>query len=178
LDSSPRLISLVLLSALCRRADEPLRVISSTLLHGCCTEVPNIIRILRFARCFCLQNAALRRWAMLGSNQRPLPCESGSCSFATVRRYPVSAFLSLIARYRRRERPPSFAPVVVKLSSRNLPLNFIHPRAFKVGVLGSSHSPSPISMSTPHPNRSVIHSEFIALILMIAVGQRFEEHIG
>jgi hypothetical protein len=34
---------------------------------------------------------------MLGSNQRPLPCESEACSFAMVRRYPVPAFLSLIA---------------------------------------------------------------------------------
>ena len=54
---------------------------------------------------------------MLGSNQRPLPCESEACSFAMVRHYPIFAFPSLIARYPRRGRPPSFAPVVVKLSS-------------------------------------------------------------
>ena len=33
---------------------------------------------------------------MLGSNQRPLPCESEPCSFAEVRRYPIFAFPSLI----------------------------------------------------------------------------------
>ena len=36
--------------------------------------------------------------AMLVSNQRPLPCESEACSFATVRRYPISAFPSQILR--------------------------------------------------------------------------------
>ena len=54
---------------------------------------------------------------MLGSNQRPLPCESEACSFATVRRYSISAFLSWKARYPHRGCSLPFAPVVVKLSS-------------------------------------------------------------
>ncbi len=54
---------------------------------------------------------------MLGSNQRPLPCESEACSFATVRHHLISAFLSQMARYLRRRCSPPFAPVVVKLSS-------------------------------------------------------------
>ncbi len=56
-------------------------------------------------------------WAMLVSNQRPLPCESEAYSSATVRHNSVSAFLSPITRYSRRGRPRWFAPVVVKLSS-------------------------------------------------------------
>ena len=54
---------------------------------------------------------------MLVSNQRPLPCESGACWFAIVRRYPISAFLSLITQCLRCGRSLSYAPVVVKLSS-------------------------------------------------------------
>src|SRR5215217_6675218 len=54
---------------------------------------------------------------MLGSNQRPLPCESEACSFVTVCHYPISAFLSLMTQCLRRGRSLSFAPVVVKLSS-------------------------------------------------------------
>ena len=54
---------------------------------------------------------------MLGSNQRPLPCESEACSFATVRHHPISAFLSRLSRYVYRGRSSTLAPVVVKLSS-------------------------------------------------------------
>jgi hypothetical protein len=68
---------------------------------------------------------------MLVSNPGPLPCESEACSFATVRRYPFSAFRSQIGGCRRRGRLPSFAPVVVKLSSRTLPLVPIRPGAQK-----------------------------------------------
>jgi hypothetical protein len=78
---------------------------------------PGEISTLLFAVKFFLQNSIFPEWAMLGSNQRPLPCESEACSFAMVRHYPIFAFPSLIARYPRRGRPPSFAPVVVKLSS-------------------------------------------------------------
>jgi hypothetical protein len=65
----------------------------------------------------CLQK--IFGWAMLGSNQRPLPCESEACSFATVRRHPIPAFLSQLSRYVYRGRSPTFAPVVVKLSSEH-----------------------------------------------------------
>jgi hypothetical protein len=54
---------------------------------------------------------------MLGSNQRPLPCECEACSFAMVRCYPIPAFLSRLARYVYRGRSLTFASVVVKLSS-------------------------------------------------------------
>ncbi len=54
---------------------------------------------------------------MLGSNHRPLPCESEAYSFAMVRRYPISAFLSPITQCLGRGRSLSSAPVVVKLSS-------------------------------------------------------------
>ena len=74
---------------------------------------------------------------MLVSNQRPLPCESEACSFATVRHHPISAFLSRLSRYVYRERSSTFAPVVVKLSSdHRLPKlwifpTFMHPSAWK-----------------------------------------------
>ena len=61
--------------------------------------------------------AAIPKWAMLVWNQQPLPCESGACSFATVRRYPVSAFLGRMARCPHRGCSLPFAPVVVKVSS-------------------------------------------------------------
>ncbi len=54
---------------------------------------------------------------MLVSNQRPLPCESGACSFVSVHRHPIPAFPSRSSRYVYRGRPSTFAPVVVKLSS-------------------------------------------------------------
>ena len=56
---------------------------------------------------------------MLVSNQRPLPCESGTCSFATVRCHSIPAFLSRLSRYFYRGRSSTFAPVVVKLSSEH-----------------------------------------------------------
>jgi hypothetical protein len=83
------------------------------LLHGCCT-LPALGELAHLGT---PPFAGISWWAMLGSNQRPLPCESGPCSFATVRRYPISAFLSLITRCLRRGRSLSSAPVVVKLSS-------------------------------------------------------------
>jgi hypothetical protein len=76
---------------------------------------------------------------MLGSNQRPLPCESGTCWFAIVRRDPISAFLSLITQCFRRGRSLSSAPVVVKLSSdHRLPKllfrpTLMHPSTWKGG---------------------------------------------
>jgi hypothetical protein len=45
-----------------------------------------------------LQIVMFSKWAMLVSNQRPLPCESEAWSFAIVRRYPISAFSSRILR--------------------------------------------------------------------------------
>src|SRR5918998_155524 len=56
---------------------------------------------------------------MLGSNQRPLPCESEPRSFAIVRCYPIPAFLSRSSRYVYRGHSSTFAPVVVKLSSEH-----------------------------------------------------------
>ena len=56
---------------------------------------------------------------MLVSNQRPLPCDSGTCSFATVRCHSIPAFLSRLSRYFYRGRSSTFAPVVVKLSSEH-----------------------------------------------------------
>ena len=67
-------------------------------------------------RFYCVLQDVLE-WAMLASNQRPLPCESEACSFARVRRHPIPAFLSRLSRYFYRGRSPTFAPVVVKLSS-------------------------------------------------------------
>ena len=76
-------------------------------------------------------------WAMLVSNQRPLPCESGTCSFAMVRRHPISAFLSPIRQYLSRGRSSSFASAVVKLSSdRHGP----HARSV-FGVVAWKHHP-------------------------------------
>ena len=56
---------------------------------------------------------------MLVSNQRPLPCESETYSFAIVRCYPIPAFLSRSSRYVYRGRSSTFAPVVVKLSAEH-----------------------------------------------------------
>jgi hypothetical protein len=56
---------------------------------------------------------------MLVSNQRPLPCESGACSFAIVSCYPIPAFPSRLSRYVYRGRSSTFALVVVKLSSEH-----------------------------------------------------------
>jgi hypothetical protein len=78
---------------------------------------PSIHQRTSLVNTFFLQIRSFIEWAMLGSNQRPLPCESETCSFVKVRRYPISAFLGLIARYSRHGRSLSFAPVVVKLSS-------------------------------------------------------------
>ncbi len=62
----------------------PLRV-AARLLHKAFVNIQS--SQLRFA--FYLQNNAFSEWAMLGSNQRPLPCEGGSsCSplFASVQK--------------------------------------------------------------------------------------------
>src|SRR3712207_7139302 len=58
-----------------------------------------------------------RYWRDWSSDVCSSDLESGPCLFATVRRHPISVFLSLKARYSRHGRSPSFAPVVVKLSS-------------------------------------------------------------
>ena len=95
---------------------------------------------------------------MLVSNQRPLPCESEACSFAIVRRYPISVFLGLITQCLRRGRSLSSAPVVVKLSSdHRLPKllilsypfpSYLYAPARGKGVLGSS---SPCYRRYPTP---------------------------
>src|SRR3712207_6319806 len=46
--------------------------------HGCCTGTRSTIRSARPCSTFYLQNRNLFEWAMLGSNQRPLPCEGSA----------------------------------------------------------------------------------------------------
>ena len=41
-------------------------------------ERPDASSGLRFTLVFYLQNATFDKWAMLGSNQRPLPCEGSA----------------------------------------------------------------------------------------------------
>jgi hypothetical protein len=50
---------------------------------GNCQEGSEFNPALLLAVIFVLQNAAFPKWAMLGSNQRPLPCE-GSKDFSCV----------------------------------------------------------------------------------------------
>ena|SRR5918995_4456764 len=45
------------------------------LLHGCCTKAPERIQGLCACLAFYPQIVVFYGWAMLGSNQRPLPCE-------------------------------------------------------------------------------------------------------
>ena len=88
-----------------------LRVIQSTLLHG---GTRSILRLILSAA-FYLQNTEFREWAMLVSNQRPLPCEcegAASYAFAGVQELPqIAAFASKMFR----DRPPPFARVGVLL---------------------------------------------------------------
>src|SRR5215208_4865791 len=64
--------------------------LASALLHGCRTMARERVRDLLLPSTFYLQNEIFWEWAMLGSNQRPLPCEGRSITmwlFATVQKY-------------------------------------------------------------------------------------------
>ena len=79
-------------------------------------EQDRIVIHLRFrpGACSFRLHIGLRKWAMLVSNQRPLPCESGACSFANFRVCVLSACVSRMRRVRRRGCSRLLAPVVVK----------------------------------------------------------------
>ena len=86
----------------------------------CCTEALKRILTLRLSFTFSLQTEKFRAWAMLGSNQRPLPCEVRSVMswlFAAVQKY-----LQISIFFLRSCRPCSslFAWVGVLLVYRNL----------------------------------------------------------
>ena len=51
--------------------------LASALLHGCRTMARERVRDLLLPSTFYLQNEIFWEWAMLGSNQRPLPCKGG-----------------------------------------------------------------------------------------------------
>ena len=64
----------------------------------CYTESLKRILTLRLSFTFSLQTEKCRVWAMLGSNQRPLPCEGRSITpwlFATVQKYLQTGTFSL-----------------------------------------------------------------------------------
>ena len=48
------------------------------LLRGCCTKAPESIQGLCACLAFYPQIVVFYGWAMLGSNQRPLPCEGSA----------------------------------------------------------------------------------------------------
>ena len=52
--------------------------LASALLHGCRALARERVRDLLLPSTFYLQNEIFWEWAMLGSNQRPLPCEGRS----------------------------------------------------------------------------------------------------
>ena len=54
--------------------------VAARLLH----KAPNIRRGLHSCFAFYLQIGDFAKWAMLGSNQRPLPCEGSTLPRATV----------------------------------------------------------------------------------------------
>jgi hypothetical protein len=56
----------------------------SALLHGCCTKLSTRKPEAPLFSSF----AGLLEWAMLGSNQRPLPCEGGLAIAAVYRQEP------------------------------------------------------------------------------------------
>src|SRR5215207_2672653 len=64
---------------------------AARLLHKAAMNV----RDPRPCSAFYLGNTAFRARATLGSNQRPLPCEGETSSFAVIRCYPISAFPGL-----------------------------------------------------------------------------------
>jgi hypothetical protein len=96
------------------RLEDRVRGSPTALLHK---GLAKLHRLHRWSTFSC--KTPLSEWAMLVSNQRPLPCESEPRSFATVRRHPIPAFLSRLSRYFYRGRSPTCAPVVVKLSSEH-----------------------------------------------------------
>ena len=49
----------------------------AALLHSCRTNAPERVRNLLLSSTFHLQNEVSWEWAMLGWNQRPLPCKGG-----------------------------------------------------------------------------------------------------
>jgi hypothetical protein len=51
------------------------RAVFSALLHGCCTRAGPCLGSLIVGATKVLQSSAFNKWAMLGSNQRPLPCK-------------------------------------------------------------------------------------------------------
>src|SRR5215211_7231614 len=64
--------------------------LASALLHDCRTMAPERVQDLLLPSTFYLQNEISWEWAMLGSNQRPLPCEGRSITswlFASVQKY-------------------------------------------------------------------------------------------
>src|SRR5215213_10182711 len=72
--------------------------LAPALLHGCCTKARERVRDLLLPSTFYLQNEIFWEWAMLGSNQRPLPCEVRSIMswlFATVQKYLQISIFSL-----------------------------------------------------------------------------------
>ena len=76
-----------------RRALNSHRTLEDGTPRWCTTGVlsARFLRALLSLPKFLLQNAAFSEWAMLGSNQRPLPCEvraSLSWLFTTVQKYP------------------------------------------------------------------------------------------
>ena len=69
----------------------------AALLGGCRTKALGRGRDLLLPSTFFLQTAVFTKWAMLGSNQRPLPCEGRSITswlFAGVHKYLQDAVFS------------------------------------------------------------------------------------
>jgi hypothetical protein len=60
----------------------------------CYTEALKRILTLRLSFTFSLQTEKFRVWAMLGSNQRPLPCEGSEAISCAPLRLGQSAYLS------------------------------------------------------------------------------------
>jgi hypothetical protein len=59
-------------------------------MHSCRTNAPERVRNLLLSSAFHLQNEVSWEWAMLGSNQRPLPCEGKAFllqAFAVVQKH-------------------------------------------------------------------------------------------
>jgi hypothetical protein len=72
--------------------------LASALLHGCRALARERVRDLLLPSTFYLQNITFYEWAMLGSNQRPLPCEVRSITswlFAAVQKLLQISIFSL-----------------------------------------------------------------------------------
>jgi hypothetical protein len=65
-------------SKIIKAAENYLPRLPSALLHGCRTKAPECVRAPLSPSKFWLQYEESREWAMLGSNQRPLPCEGSA----------------------------------------------------------------------------------------------------